>query len=148
MTIATPSYIPLSEAARRMRVSLKDARTMLKSGKIEGGKLPNGEMIVVVASLPMKKEDLPEYKKFAHLASSGIGIAEAARKYAMAFSTIQRWVQVGYISQMSRSGQKILLNEQDVAYCVSIYRKVGTQGRRLFNSDGTPYKPKTSSLAG
>ncbi len=148
MTATTPSYISLSEAARRMRVSVKDARTMLLSGKIQGGTLPNGEMIVTVASLPMKKEDLPEYQKYSHLANLEIGIAEAARKYGMAFSTIQRWAQVGYISQISRSGQKILLNEQDVAYCVGVYRKIGSRGRRLFNPDGTPYKPKTGPLAG
>jgi hypothetical protein len=55
-------------------------------------------------------------------------------------------VKAGYIKQLGSNGNKVLVDEADVAYCSEIYKKRGRQGRVLFNEDGTPYKPKTGSL--
>ena len=137
--MALDRFITLSEAAQRMRTSVKETRSMIKSGKIKGGLLPDGAMVVSEDTLPKRKEDLPEYKMFAHLSGMGIGIAEAARKYDIATSTMHRWSKSGYIQKLGQNGQKILLNEQDVAYCSKIYHRSGRQGKWLFNSDGTPY---------
>lgn len=91
------------------------------------------------------KDQLPEYQQFAWLAGRKLGIAEAARKYSIPHPTISRWVRRGLIAVLDRDGQKVLINEQDIAYCAYIYHNNGggVQGRRLFSSNGTPYEPKT-----
>ena len=146
---ALARFIPLSEAARRMRVSVKETRAMISSGKIQGGVLPDGEMVVSINSIPVRKVDLPEYKKYSGLNGVKIGVGEAARKYGIPDSTLHRWaVNKKFIAILERDGQKVLLNEQDVAYCAEVYKQHKGQGKRVFNSDGTPYKPKNgSSLA-
>ncbi|MBI1793359.1 MAG: hypothetical protein HYR70_04120 [Chloroflexi bacterium] len=145
-----PNYIPIKEAAKRLRVSVKTARVMLKSGKIQGGVLPDGEMIVVADSVPtlpvIKKEDLPEYKKFDNLKDSEISINEAGRKYKISSATITRWAQKGIIKRINSDGYRTFLAEQDVAYCAKIYHDNKGQGKWLFDKDGTPHKPRTGPL--
>jgi len=136
---ALARFIPLSEAAHRLHVSVKETRAMIASGKIQAGVLPDGAMVVSEDTLPKRKEDLPEYKQHVHLRGVGIGINEAAKKYSLNFSTLRRWSQSGYIARLGSEKNKILINEQDVAYCTEIYRRFGGQGKRLFNPDGTPY---------
>ena len=147
---ALARFIPLSEAARRMRVSVKETRAMISSGKIQGGVLPDGEMVVSESTIPTKqfpkKEDLPEYKKYAQLKGEKIWVSEAARKYKVPHGNLVRWSKAGVISVAGKDGNRTLLSEQDVAYCADVYRKYGSHGRRLFNIDGTPYK--SGSLAG
>jgi hypothetical protein len=94
----------------------------------------------------LRKEDLPEYKKHAHLQGNPIWISEAGRKYGILQPTLSKWVRVGIIKIIGREANRILLDEADVAYCAEIYRKHGKPGRILFNPDGTPYKPKTGML--
>ncbi len=144
---ALPRYISLPDAARRLRLSQGQVRALIESGRIKGGTLPDGEMIVTEDSLPLKKEDLPEYKLFANLRGRPIWISKAAREYAVTQQTISNWVKAGVIKQLGREGNKVLIDEADVAYCAEIYRQRGGQGKTLFNSDGTPYKPKTSLAA-
>ena len=136
---ALARFIPLSEAARRLKVSVKETRAMIASGKIQAGVLPDGALVVSENTLPKTKEEIPEYKKYVHLKGVGMGIAESARKYKIAFSTLQHWVQRGYVARVGRDKNKILINEQDVAYCTEIYRRFGGQGKHLFNPDGTLY---------
>jgi len=52
--MAFDRFIPLSEAAQRMRVSVKQTRAMVNSGKIKGGILPDGEMVVSEDTLPKR----------------------------------------------------------------------------------------------
>lgn len=116
-----------------------------------------GETIVVQESeaqnsgKPLRKEDLLEWKAVEHLKGIGIGVGEASGKYGVGFSTIFRWYQKKLIGEVERvtvqGGEKILLDERDVAYCVSVYRKIGGQGRRVFDKNGLPYRPKTGPLA-
>ena len=146
--MALDRFITLSEAAQRMRTSVKETRSMIKSGKIKGGLLPDGAMVVSEETLPKRKEDLPEYKKHSHLMNVGISINEASREFGIPSGTITRWMQSGIIKRLSSDGYRTLINKADVAYCSEIYRRSGGQGRRLFNSDGTPYTPKNKSLAG
>ena len=150
---ALPVFIPLSEAARKYGLEEAHLRQMVERGKIRAAMVA-GEMVVSEEQVKeraekengtgKKKEDLLEYQKHAHLQGVGIGIAEAARKYDIPTTTLFQWVQRGVISRIGREGQKVLLNEQDVAYCWEIYQKVGVKGRRLFNKNGTPYEPKTA----
>ena len=151
---ALPTYIPLPEAARKYGYDLTELREMAESGKIEAVQLPDGDVIVSEDSVQEKvhKKDLPEYQeaiKKVGVDSSAIGIAEAARKYNLPFSSLRRWAQRGIIARVGQDGQKVLLNEVDVAYCAIIYerRGGGVRGRRLFNTDGTPYRAKTGPLS-
>ncbi|WKZ38274.1 MAG: hypothetical protein QY332_10070 [Anaerolineales bacterium] len=142
-----PKFIPITEAVRKTHLSEKALRSMLHAGKIGGGTM-NGELLVDANTLPTRKEDLPEYRKFSNLKGAGIGIAEAARKYDMAFSTLQNWANRGFIMRVGRRKNKVLLDEQDVAYCVHIYRLAGGKGKRIFKEDGTPYSQIQKTIAG
>ena len=89
---ALARFIPLSEAARRMRVSVKETRAMISSGKIQGGVLPDGEMVVSESTIPTQKlpqkEDLPEYRKHAKL--KGVGISKLKAIKMMQMSQVSR----------------------------------------------------------
>jgi hypothetical protein len=56
-------------------------------------------------------------------------------------------VKAGVIQQLGTAGNKVLLNEADVAYCAEIYHRFDAQGRKLFDNNGMPYKAKTGPLA-
>lgn len=133
-------FIPLTEAAQRMQVSVKKTRAMIASGKIQGGVLPDGEMVVSINSIPVRKEDLPEYKKHEKLKGVAIWVSEASRKYNIPNPTIVRWVKAGIIATIGRDRNRKLINEQDVAYCAEIYGTHKGQGKWIFNEDGTPRK--------
>jgi hypothetical protein len=145
-----PKFIPIAEAVRKTHLSEKALRSMLHAGKIGGGTM-NGELLVDANTLPTRKEDLPEYKKYARLKGVSISLSEAARKYEIHHSTLHRWTSAKYIGKVGKDKNRILLNEQDVAYCAEIYHRnkgKGKQGKTLFNPDGTPYNynalPKAS----
>jgi hypothetical protein len=142
VTPTLPKFIPITEAVRKTHLSEKALRSMLHAGKIGGGTM-NGELLVDANTLPTRKEDLPEYKKYSEFHGVGIAINEAARTFGVSFTTLHTWVQRKYIRKIGRSGNKILVDKQDVAYCVDVYRKHGRQGKRVFNEDGTPYKQKS-----
>ncbi|MEP0807636.1 MAG: hypothetical protein HRF47_19330 [Chloroflexota bacterium] len=148
---ALPHLLPLPEAARKYGVSQARLKSLIDNGKINAAMI--GEEIVVnedeVRSQAVtRKEDLPEYKKHAHLKGTPIWISEAARKYDIPHPTISRWVRAGIIGQLGMDGNKNLIDEADIAYCAEIYHSRKTkQGRRLFDDDGLPYTPKTGPLA-
>ncbi|MBC8507814.1 MAG: hypothetical protein H8D34_23345 [Chloroflexi bacterium] len=147
---ALPTFIPIKDAAEYLDLPLAELREMVDSGKIDAVALPDGEIAVSEKSMtkPQRKEDLPEYKLYAHLKGVGVGINEGAKQYKISYTTLYRWYRKGLVKRLGTEGQKVLLDSADIAYCVEIYRKYGEQrGRRLFNDDGTPYKPKTGPLA-
>lgn len=119
------------------KLSKDDLITAVKSGNLK---------VMVTTSLSafnMTKTDLPEYTRFAHLRGQEIHQAAAARKYKVSRINIINWTKRGYIRILGKSGQKIMLDEQDVAYCATVYHDRGSQGVWLFNPDGTPYSPKS-----
>ncbi len=143
--VELPRYIPLAEALRRFRISEEVLKEAISSGKIRVAhigeevtvaeqdvrELAKGQEVVVV-----RRED------FEHLRGNKLGIAEAARKYGIGHPTLSRWVRRGYIQKVGQVGQKILIDEADVAYAVTIYRlKRGRKGMRIFDKDGRPYHP-------
>lgn len=142
--------LPIPEASARLKISELHLRVLLQSGKIRGGILTNGKVVVNEqdARARTPKEELPEYKKHAHLKGQTIWISEASRRYEISNVTILNWVKRGIIKRLGTEKNKVLLDEQDVAYCVDVYRTHGgKQGRWLFNLDGTPYIPQTGTLA-
>ncbi len=145
-----PVFLPLPEAARKYGLSQARLKSLIENGKIRAGVI-EGKMVVseeeVREQAVVRKEDLPEWKKFAHLEETPIWILKAAEKYRVPFSTLRGWVTKGYIKVVGSEGKKVLLNEQDIAYCAEIYHRRKGQGKWLFDSNGLPYKPKTGSLA-
>ncbi len=146
---ALPSYISIPEAASRLGVDEANLRRLVSAGRMKAITL-NGEIAVSEESIEKKsapvsvpgiqKTDLPEYKKFAHLAGVEIWMSEAARKYNVPHPTLSLWSKRFYITKLGKVGNKTMLNEQDVAYCAEIYHANAGQGKWLFNKDGTPYK--------
>lgn len=149
-----PALLPLAEAARKYGLEESRLRSLIEEGKIRAGNIA-GETVVseeevreeAIKQKGLGKEDLPEYKKHAHLRGNPIWISEAARKYGILQPTLSKWVKAGYIKQLGLNGNKVLIDEADVAYCAEIYRQSGRMGRILFNSDGTPYKRKIRAFA-
>ena len=141
-----PSYISLNEAGKRLGLNSMRLQDLIRTGTLKAIRM-KGETIVdekkveEIATKP-KKEDLEEYKQFAHLAGVSIWTSEAARKYGIRHPTLSRWTQAGYIEKVDSDGYKTYLKEQDVAYCAFIYEERGGRGKRIFNKDGTPYKTK------
>jgi hypothetical protein len=74
MTLHVPRYVPLTKAAIMLNTSMSSLNRMIQSGKIKAVEIA-GEIAVSENSLfsNMKKEDLPDYKKFAHLAARLFG---------------------------------------------------------------------------
>ena len=149
MTTSLPTYIPIKDAAAKYGYGLRDLKRMAQSGKIKAVQLPGGDMVVSEKSVKssLVKIKLPEFKKHSALAGNPIWLSEAERKYEISTPTLSRWVKAGYISKIGVDGNRVLLNEQDVAYCADVYKERGGQGKRIFAEDGTPYKPKTAPLA-
>jgi hypothetical protein len=143
MTLHVPRYVPLTKAAIMLNTSMSSLNRMIQSGKIKAVEIA-GEIAVSENSLlsNMKKEDLPEYKKFSHLAGQAIWVSEAARKYDVPHPTISVWTRKGIIKSLGKEKNRTLLDEQDVAYCAEIYSQRKGQGKWLFNPDGTPYNLK------
>ena len=152
---ALPTFITMSEAAHDLGVSEARLRRMIGAGTIKAAQI-SGETVVSEASVRkfhkqqpisqpsgVRKEDLPEYRKFDYLNGRSIWVRRAEDKYGVPSPTISSWVQRGYIAILGQAGNKILLNEQDVAYCAEIYHAHKGQGRWLFRSDGTPYVPRS-----
>ena len=142
-------FLPLPEASARWKISEPHLRALLQSGKIRGGILSNGEIVVNAqdAQARVPKEELPEYRKHTHLKGRPIWINEASRQYKISPPTLTRWTKAGIVRRLSTDGYRVYVNEQDVAYCADIYHQRGKQGRKLFNPDGTLHKPKTDHLA-
>lgn len=147
-----PTLLPLPEAARKYGLDETRLKAMIQHGKIKAAMIM-GVLVVDERTLPLCKEDLPEYKKFTYLKDTPIWLSEAERRYNIPHETILKWVKEGFIIKLGKDGNKLLLDEADVAYCAEIYKKAyeksggKIQGRRIFDRDGMPYKPKTGPLA-
>jgi predicted site-specific integrase-resolvase len=142
---ALPRFVPLPKAAEQLSMSEDELRRLVDSGKIDAIALPDGDVAVSEKDMaePLRKEDLPEYKKHSKWIGIGIGINEGAKKYNIPYTTLYRWYKRGLIKKIGSEGQKILLDRADVAYCAEIYSDQGAQGKRIFNADGTPYITKS-----
>jgi excisionase family DNA binding protein len=162
--MALPRYITLSEAASRLGTSLAELNRLIKNGTLKAAQVA-GEIVVSEPSIyqhktgkkvqPIsmgnptgkKKENLPEYQQFSHLAGVEIWVREAARKYDIRQSTLSKWIKGNYIRQIGTDRNRILLDEQDIAYCVFVYRRAKELGYQwMFYSDGTPYAPRPEKL--
>ncbi len=144
MLNATP-LLPIEAAARQWGLSVDELRQRAEAGMIklyittvDGRKIE----MVEAPERPLRKEDLPEYQKHAHLRGVPTWISRAAREYGIPQPTISKWVRKGLIRILGRDGNKKLIDSADVAYCAEIYRRRGGRGRWLFDENGLPYEPR------
>ncbi|RMD61611.1 hypothetical protein D6833_08030 [Candidatus Parcubacteria bacterium] len=98
------------------------------------------------------REELRRFKdeKFPELKGKTTWINKAARDYGIPAPTVLNWMREGLVRRLGTSGRRVLLDAQDVAYCAYIYKiyeRHGTQGRRMFNKDGTPRMPATGPFS-
>ncbi len=138
---ALPKFISLPEAAKKIHASVNDLRPLIEKGKIRAATI-NGEIFVDTLTLPkhiLKKEELPEYKKFDNLQGNAISLSEAARKYGIPQRTISRWRIKGLLKLIKEEPNYIFVNEQDVAYCAYFYRQYDNPGGQwIFDENGVP----------
>jgi hypothetical protein len=158
--VALPTMLPVTDAAQKYGLDETLIRSLVESGRIKGAMIGD-ELIVKEADTrraagdmepkpvePINREDLPEYKKHAHLAGTPIWISKAGRKYGVIQRTVSNWVKSGFIKVLGYEKNRKLLDEADVAYCAEVYAQNKGQGKWAFDKDGLPYKPKTGPLAG
>jgi len=157
--VALPTFLPLSEAARKYGLDEARLRELVEKGKIRAGVLPGSDEVFVSEEEVQKrvergthgsgvrKEDLPEYSQFKHLENIPISISDAEGKYGVPNPTIVRWIKRGFIKVIRVEGRKKMIDERDIAYCAYIYKKNKGQGKWIFTRDGTPYiRGKSLSL--
>ena len=139
-----PNFISLTEAGERLGLNSMRLQDLIRAGTLNAARI-KGETVVdekkveEIATQP-KKRDLEEYKQLAYLAGKKIWLSEAARKYDISHVTLSHWIVAGYIKRLDDDGYRVYLNEQDIAYCATVYEKRKGQGKRVFNKDGTPYR--------
>jgi predicted site-specific integrase-resolvase len=134
-----PTFISLSEASERTGLSRIALNRAIKSDTLRAVKNERGGILVAQEDI----ENLITKEQFEHLRGQKLGIAEAGRKYGIPQPTLSRWSMAGYIKRLGRKGKKVLIDEADVAYCAAVYRmKDGGPGKRIFDDNGLPYRPK------
>ena len=140
---ALPKFISLPDAAKKIHASVDDLRPYIEKGKIKAATI-NGEIFVDAFTLPkkiVKKQDVPEYKKFKELKGVAISISQAARDYKVPQATVSGWKKRGLLKQVGIEKNRVLVDEQDVAYCAYFYHKNEhgkRQGQWLFDLNGVP----------
>jgi hypothetical protein len=136
-------FIPLSKAARRLKLSEKSLRQMITAGRIKGAVLPNGEIGVREIDV----EQLITREQFEHLRGQTITIKDASERYGIDSETLRKWSKRGYI-HVVREGYSAEFDLADVAYCAAVYKaQGGMRGKRIFDQNGQPYQPKKSQWA-
>jgi excisionase family DNA binding protein len=152
---ALPTFISTEEASHQLGVSEARLRRMIEAGTLKAANVGE-ETIVSEASVRkfhkqqpisqpsgLRKKELPEYKQLGYLKGARIWGRKAEEKYNIPSPTICSWVKKGFIASLGRDGNKVILDEQDVAFCAKIYHSHRGQGKWLFNTDGTPYVPRS-----
>lgn len=144
------TYIPLSQAISKYRVSRKSLLKRIKSGKVSSAKLPDGEYLVaendIDPSLSIKRED------FEHLRGQKISMSDASRKYGIPHPTFSRWAKASFIGVLGR-GYRTFLDEADVAYCAAVYDakykfyEGKMSGVNIFDENGNPFQSKYPEMA-
>ena len=139
------NFIPLTQAAQTYRIPVQLLQELVRIGTIKAAQI-DGDVYLSEADMidqTLPKTERPEYKKYASLAGIEISLNVAADKYTVNKQTLSRWVAKGYIAILRRDGQKVFLDEADVAYCAEVAKARPGAGKWLFRDDGTPYKPNS-----
>ncbi len=120
-----PTYLPLSDAAKKYGLSEKVLTQMVQEGKIEAVQLPTGDLLVAAKKNgyndPQTKEGIIT-KRFAHLRGQRISATAASREYGIHHSNFIKWARAGYIKIFREEKRLLEMDVADVAYCSYIYQ--------------------------
>lgn len=119
------SYLPIYEAANITRRTVFDLKELAENGKIKSVMLNNDILLRVSDVMAMQPTE-----DYSDLEGQPIGIGEAARKYHIHQQTISRWKDKGLVRVISQVGQKIMINEADIARMAKYYLSRPGRGRR------------------
>ncbi|MEM2493572.1 MAG: hypothetical protein QXE23_08560 [Nitrososphaerota archaeon] len=131
MSVVTP-LLTLEEAARRLGIKPRTLIRYAKSGKIDVKLFAHEDRMLVALNEQINEAgQSPRREDFAHLDGCGISISDASEKYGVRFSTLQGWVQRGWIRILQKGGRgrPYKLNEADVAYLVAIFSRIHGERR-------------------
>jgi hypothetical protein len=146
-----PTYLPLSEVARKFNLSENVLTQLIQAGKIEAVRLPSGELLVSAENGKPKTREMIINESYLHLKGNPITITEAAKKYELPRSTIEKWLERQYIEIVDPDSYPMKVDEADVSYCVDVYRQrkaLGiTGGVPLLDEEGLPYQLKHPDLS-
>ena len=141
-TTSIENYVPLPQAAERLKIKPPALQRLIDAGILHAVRLGG---VVAVAESELKQTIFRE--QFDHLRGQPITVAQAVEKYVLIERTLRNWVDRGYVAIL-KSGHGMLLDEADVAYCGAIYKSIGGgQGKRIFSGDGGPYQMKRTDWA-
>ncbi|HDQ74098.1 MAG TPA: hypothetical protein ENN19_18690 [Chloroflexi bacterium] len=116
------TYIPLSEAAERYRLSAGALSRAVEHGTIKAVKI-NGDVAVAEEDLREIVDVREAVQVDESLQGKPIRVTEAAEKYEVNQVTLGRWADSGYIHIMKREPKLLLLDEADVKRAVEIFRQ-------------------------
>ena len=119
------SYLPITEAAKKVNLSTKDLNQLALLGKIKS--------VMMKGQILLRESDVmalqPE-ENYSDLSGKPISIGEASRRYQINQQTISRWKDKGYIKVIGKEKNRILLNEADIARMADWYHSRPGKGRR------------------
>jgi excisionase family DNA binding protein len=141
-TTPIENYIPLPQAAKRLKVTATALQRLINNGILHAVRLGG---TVAVAESELNQTITRE--QFDHLRGQAITISQAVEKYSLGERTIRRWIERGYITLL-KNGPGMILDEADVAYCSAVYQAIGGgQGKRIFDQSGHPYQMRHTDWA-
>lgn len=111
------TYLPLAEAARKVRIPEPDLNQLAQVGKIKA--------IMMHGKILLRESDVMAQQpreNFSHLEGQPISMGDASRKYNLPKYNLSRWKDKNLIRVVKQEGQKIYLNEADVAFMASTYK--------------------------
>lgn len=116
------SYLPIQEAEQRIRLPEHHLRQLVAVGKIRS--------VMIHGVTYLREMDVMSQREaFKHLEGVPIGIGEASRKYGVSQPTLSNWKKRGYLRVIRQDGQKIFVDESDVAYSVARYMENPGMGK-------------------
>jgi excisionase family DNA binding protein len=142
MALHLEQFIPLPQAAKRLKISATSLQGLIDDGRIKAVKL-NGTVAVAKSEL----DQFITREQFHHLRGQPISVSEAVETYGITSVTIRNWVKRGYIKVL-KEGYGMEVDLADMAYCAAVYESHGgAQGKRIFDELGQPYQMKHSEWA-
>jgi len=128
MTIQLETRISLEEAAKKYDVSIKALTRLVQDGIIRLAHTKKGDNVITVSTVDnatavriILDEIRPE--QYEHLRGERIRLMEASRKYDVADQSLYRWAERQYIHILDQGVQRLELDEANVAYVVTIYKR-------------------------
>ena len=117
MAVDLPTYIPLTEAARRYRLDRTALTRLVEAGRIRAVKI-NGSVAVAQEDIDLATIQIDE-----RLRGKPIRVTEAAEKYGVSHANLSRWADAGYIRVLQRRPRLLELDEADVKLAAEIFKR-------------------------